>query len=188
MKISKDELLQAKQELASQGKQTDRIDEVLANFDTIDTDGNGISYEELRTYGKNKLLASGQPARSAKGGPSLSEEQLTSLRDDLASHGQSTEALDAVLKDFSSVDKDGDGKLNRQEFAEYAKAHGLTLHHPHRRGQKPPSQETKPETPASAVEAASLSAGPIDLARFFLENSLASGDSQSPETLSGTVA
>jgi len=119
--LSKEDLAKIKSAMASQ------FDELLSSSDTVNINGDDISSAELGTYSSNAGV------RSQKGTepPSLSKDELTAMRDHIASDpGQSTEAFDSVIKNFEDVDTDEDGKVSRNEFSTYAQTQGLKMPDP----------------------------------------------------------
>lgn len=136
--LSKDDLSAIKTKLdAKGGAVAGDIDAVYANFDKVDTSGDGsISFSELANYAPNlpSISNAGAGAAGPPGGgpPSLSQDALTSFRDKVAAAGGDTTGLNKLLSNFSTADANGDGKLSPDEFKAYAQANGIQLpHHAH---------------------------------------------------------
>lgn len=165
--LNKADLEAAKTKRESEGKSTTKLDNLIANYDKIDLNSDGISKAELRSYRRAERAANDHS------GPT--KEQLESLRDKLSEKGRSTENLDKVIQGFNDADANQDGSLNRWEMREYAKANGINIpygRHHHRRahgdcgtkntgtcGTEPvQTQETQPASDVASTAAAPASA------------------------------
>jgi Ca2+-binding EF-hand superfamily protein len=123
-------------------------EQFLSNFGTIDTNGDGISADELQIYAKangmslpagNTLFGGlggfpggGFGGRGPMGGepPSMSKDELTAMKDKMTAHAQeASEGLGKLIDAFAQVDTDGDGKASASEIKTFADANGITLPH-----------------------------------------------------------
>ncbi len=120
--ITKDTLEQVRDQLGDSGADTSRLDAIIADYDKIDLNGDGISPREFTTYKKHGLKGDFE-------GKSFTKDELMALRERLqnGSH-ESNPALDAVIRNFHQADTDGDGAITMAEMRAYAKAHGLALY------------------------------------------------------------
>ena len=130
--ISKDDLQQASNQLKEAGRDTTRVDDLIGKYDTVDTNGDGISFDEFKTYSKDMKLYGfhgerGRYGSKEDGPPEMTADQLSSLRDKLQKNGETTDTLDAVIGNFSTADTDGNGALSLDELNSYAESNGLAL-------------------------------------------------------------
>lgn len=113
--ITKDELKAIKDEFGSKNPASKLYD----NYDKVDLNGDGVSFEELQTYAKTNKS-------SFQGPPSLTKDQLTEMRDKISSSDSERAGdLDKLIQNFSSADSDGDGSIGGDEFKTYAEANGF---------------------------------------------------------------
>ncbi len=145
-KLQKEDLQQLQQLQQQQSEQTAQtaspFDELLAAFDDIDQDQDGISLDELQSY----AAQNGMPEGAKKGPPpgpppsmagelggaqmggkappppsempqSVSKDELMQVQADMESQGMDVpEKLTQMISDFDSLDTDKDGKVSIEEM------------------------------------------------------------------------
>ena len=139
--------LQAMQQGTTQAKEqtqsTNPFDTLLAAFDEIDTNQDGISIDELKSYASENGMPEGGPqqggkpagpppgpppsmaselGQSAMGGAggmpeSVSKDDLLQIQSDMESEGiEVPEQLSDMISNFESLDTDQDGKVSIDEM------------------------------------------------------------------------
>lgn len=145
--LQKADLEQMQQQATQAGSQTQAtnpFDSLLAAFDEIDTNQDGISVDELKSYAKENGMAEGGPGRgsrpegpppgpplsmvielggsSQEGGPggmpeSVSKEELLDIQSQMEAEGiEVPEQLSQMIENFDALDTDGDGKISVEEM------------------------------------------------------------------------
>lgn len=144
-KLQKEDLQQLQQQTApDQTQGASPFDELLAAFDEIDTNQDGISIDELQSYAAENGMAEGgrkappsgpppsmmgelgqKPPQGGPGGPggpggmpeSVSKEELMAIQSDMESQGMEVpEKLSELISNFDSLDTDQDGKVSIEEM------------------------------------------------------------------------
>ena len=134
--LTKGHLAEMAQILAKNDQVTSSgLQQIVANFEAVDKDGDGkISLEEFKSYSQENNLFShlvqDQQSYWGHGGksPAMTKEQFEKVAADLANQNpELAAAFSRIAEDFDSVDLDGDGKVNTDEFQAYAKAQGIRI-------------------------------------------------------------
>jgi len=134
--ISEDDLDQITSQMESSGmKVPDLLQKMQSNFKSIDTNGNGISYDELQTYAKaNGLsLPKGPPRGDGQDGPqAMTKDDLVKMRDKIAAtDSKAADGITQVIDQFDAADTNKDGKVDGDEMQAFAKANNITMPKPH---------------------------------------------------------
>jgi hypothetical protein len=133
--VSKDDLSQLASDLKSSGTEASNLLQTLqTNFEKIDTNGDGISFDELQAYAKaNGLTLPKGPARGDMQGtpPALSKDDLTKMRDDIAADdSEAADGLTQVINNFDDADTNQDGEISFDEMQTYTKANNIEMPKP----------------------------------------------------------
>jgi hypothetical protein len=136
--ITKDDLSKMEAQMKASGQTVpDFLSVMEANFDEIDTNGDGASFDEMQTYAKaNGLKLQPPPKGPVQGGngdgpPSLAMDDLVKMRDEMAAAGDSAaDGLNQVINQFDSADTDQDGKISFEEMQKFAKVNGISMPQP----------------------------------------------------------
>lgn len=108
--ITADQLKAVQERGNSKGRETPIIDKTLNNFNTIDQNEDGVLQRGERRRAAFKAIDQDQ-----SGG--LSAEEIIGAKEELLAAGkEATPRLDKLSESFDSVDKDGDGELQRAEL------------------------------------------------------------------------
>ena len=113
-KLSKDTLAEIREKMKADGQSTTDIDTVISDYDKIDLNRDGMSYDELQVYTKSAKLQGGKVRQNI-----FSKDQLSNLRDSLAAKGTDTSKLDSAISFFDAADSDGDGLVSASELKAY---------------------------------------------------------------------
>jgi Ca2+-binding EF-hand superfamily protein len=136
--LSKDDISNMKSQLESmEADVPDVVKEMAANFDSIDTNGDGISSSELQAYAKAnglKLPTYQSNEMSGMNGntpPALTKDKLQEMVDKMSSEGTSeSNVFSLALDQFDSVDTDSDGAISFEELKSFAEANNLSMPQP----------------------------------------------------------
>jgi Ca2+-binding EF-hand superfamily protein len=149
--ISKDDLQQMLAGLPSSDSDASSfLQSLAADFESADSNGDGLSASELQTYAKSKGVSLPQgPGHGTP--PALSKNDLTKMRDEIA-QGDSTSAdgLSQVLDNFDDADTDQDGALSMSEMQTYTKANNIEMPKPGKGGQNMPPPDDDQDTTTSS--------------------------------------
>ena len=151
--LSEQNLQEAQSELEAAGRSTTQVEDLLANYDNIDTDGDGISAKELAAFKK----LHGLDTEEGPDSDGKNVDELTTERDRIAAAGGDTEGLDKLIAGFTTADTDANGSLTREEFEAYADANGIEKPERPGRPMGPPPPPPGSETDSLLTDADSTS-------------------------------
>jgi hypothetical protein len=136
--ISRDDISQLISQSSSGDDASSFLQSLAADYESVDTNGDGISADELQTYAKSKGLSLPQgPGRGAP--PALSKDELTKMRDEMAEQDStSADGLSQVIANFDDADTDQDGAISMEEMQTYTKANNIEMPKPGGDGKMPP--------------------------------------------------
>lgn len=157
--LSKDDLTELQSKLQTQGVNAASVlNNISGNFDTIDTNGNGISFDELKTYAKTQKSSLPKPP---DGGPkSMSKDELSAMATEMSNSGdtEGAAAITKIVQNFDAADTDKDGEVSAEEAKSYAEQKGIEMPKPQGHGHRPPPMEGSEETDTDlAVDSSSSS-------------------------------
>ena len=131
--ITKSDLEDIQSKFKSSGKSAPKVLEDLSKkFDKIDTNGDGISINELKSYGQGRgiTIPTGFPpqAYGGEGAPKdLSKDDLVAMQSKMSQMmGKAPEGMDKLISNFDKYAGE-DGKLSVDEFKSFADENGIKM-------------------------------------------------------------
>jgi Ca2+-binding EF-hand superfamily protein len=100
-----------------QNSGTDPFSALLENFDQIDTNGDGISFEELTGHRPPPDGPGKEIFEKMKSGQGVSREELEAALSDMKSGGKKVSGkFSEMLSSFDSLDTNKDGQVTKEEM------------------------------------------------------------------------
>jgi Ca2+-binding EF-hand superfamily protein len=174
--VSKDDLSQLASEIESAGQESSSLLQALqTNYESIDTNGDGISFDELQAYAKaNGLnLPKGRDMHGTP--PALSKDELIKMRDNVAAEDSTAaEGFSQVIERFDEADTDKDGTISMDEMQTFTKANNIDMPKPNG---GPEGAKHMPPPPSDSTDSDDQSAN--DLLKMVRQMCLKSYDTYS---------
>jgi Ca2+-binding EF-hand superfamily protein len=135
--LSKEDLSSMESQIESLGIEVPSLlKDIASNFDKIDTNGDGISSDEMQAYAKANGLSL-PTQRKHHSDEAMTKDDLIKMLDQMKESGDSNaDVISAAIDGFDAADTNKDGKISLDEMQAFAEANGLTL-------SEPPSRETQ---------------------------------------------
>jgi Ca2+-binding EF-hand superfamily protein len=125
--MSKDDLTKMRDDMSANGDSAaDGITQLIDNFDSADTDQDGmVSFEEMQAYATANNITSLLQGPGATGGAhaGMSKDDLTKMHNDLTS---AADGVSEILDQFDAADTNKDGEISVDEMQALAASTGAT--------------------------------------------------------------